>query len=104
VRQVLLQLRQKVPSARILLLGLTPRGGAPRDRLRVEASQVNQMLASCADGQTIWAATDIGQPLLDTEGMLSNTLSPDYLHFNAAGYERIAPGLDRWIDQVFGSP
>lgn len=101
IRQVLIQLRQKLPNTRILLLGLTPRGGAPWDKLRVEASQVNQMIGSCADGQTIWA-TDIGQPLLDAKGMLSNTLSPDYLHFNAAGYERIAPGLDHWIDQVFG--
>jgi lysophospholipase L1-like esterase len=101
VRQVLIQLRRKVPSARILLLGLTPRGGAPWDQLRIEASQVDQMIGSCADGQTIWA-TDIGQPLLDAKGMLSNTLSPDYLHFNAEGYERIAPGLDHWIDQVFG--
>lgn len=103
IRQVLIELRQRLPNARILLLGLTPRGGAPWDQLRVEASQVNQMIGSCADGQTIWA-TDIGQPLLDAKGMLSNTLSPDYLHFNAAGYERIAPGLDHWIDQVFGPP
>ena len=102
VRQVLIQLRQKVPSARILLLGLTPRGGAPWDQLRVAASQVNQMLGSCADGQTIWAA-DVGQGLLDEKGMLSNTLSPDYLHFNAAGYERIVPKLDPLIDQVFGA-
>lgn len=102
VRQVLIQLRQKVPSARILLLGLTPRGGAPWDQLRVEVSQVNQMLGSCADGQTIWAA-DVGQGLLDEKGMLSNTLSPDYLHFNAAGYERIVPKLDPLIDQVFGA-
>jgi lysophospholipase L1-like esterase len=102
VRQVLLQLRQKLPTTRTLLLGLTPRGGAPWDQLRVEASQVNQMLGPCADGQMIWA-TDIGQPLLDEKGMLSNTLSPDYLHFNAVGYERIALGLDHWIDQVFGA-
>lgn len=103
VRQVLIQLREKLPDTRILLLGLTPRGGAPWDRLRTEVSQVNEMIGSCADGQTIWA-TDIGQPLLDAKGMLSNTLSPDYLHFNAAGYERIAPELDRWIDRVFGPP
>ena len=101
IRQVLIQLRQKLPNTRILLLGLTPRGGAPWDKLRVDVSQVNQMIGSCADGQTVWA-TDIGQPLLDAKGMLSNTLSPDYLHFNAAGYERIAPGLDHWIDLVFG--
>lgn len=101
VRQVLIQLRQKLPNAHILLLGLTPRGGAPWDQLRVEASQVNQMLGSCADGQTIWAA-DVGQGLLDEKGMLSNALSPDYLHFNAAGYERIVPKLNPLIDQVFG--
>jgi lysophospholipase L1-like esterase len=103
IRQVLIRLRQKLPSTRILLLGLTPRGGAPWDQLRTEASQVNEMIGSCADGQTIWA-TDIGQPLLDAKGMLSNTLSPDYLHFNAEGYERIVPDLDHWIDQVFGAP
>jgi len=102
VRQVLLELRQKLPNARILLLGLTPRGGAPWDPLRIAVSQVNQMLGSCADGQMLWA-TDIGQPLLDAKGMLSQDLSPDYLHFNAAGYERIAPGLDQWIDKAFGS-
>jgi lysophospholipase L1-like esterase len=101
VRETLIRLRQKLPSTRILLLGLTPRGGAPWDPLRVAASQVNQMIGSCADGQTIWA-TDIGQPLLDAKGMLSPSLSPDYLHFNAAGYQKIAPGVDGWIDQVFG--
>jgi len=101
VRRVLIRLRQKLANTRILLLGLTPRGGAPWDQLRVAVSQVNQMIGSCADGQTIWA-TDIGQPLLDAKGMLSQEVSPDYLHFNAAGYERIAPGLNRWIDQVFG--
>jgi beta-glucosidase len=101
IRQVLIRLRQKLPNTRILLLGLTPRGGAPWDQLRVEASQVNQMIGSCADGQTIWAA-DIGGPLLDAKGMLSQSLSPDYLHFNAAGYGRLAPQLDALIDQIFG--
>lgn len=103
IRETLIRLRQKLPNARILLLGLTPRGGAPWDQLRVEASQVNQMIGHCADGQAIWGV-DIGQPLLDAKGMLSQSLSPDYLHFNAAGYERIVPELDKWIDQIFGKP
>ena len=103
IRATLIRLREKLPNTRILLLGLTPRGGAPWDQLRIDASKTNQLIGSCADGQTIWA-TDIGQPLLDAKGMLSNTLAPDYLHFSAAGYRRIAPELDKWIDQVFGSP
>ena len=103
IRQILIQLRQKLPNTHILLLGLTPRGGAPWDPLRIAASQVNQMIGSCADGQTIWA-TDIGGPLLDAKGMLSQSLSPDYLHFNAAGYERVVPQLDPLIDQLVGGP
>jgi lysophospholipase L1-like esterase len=101
VRAVLLHLRQKLPATRILLLGLTPRGAVPWDALRIAASQVNQMIGGCADGQTIWAS-DIGQPLLDAKGVLSQSLSPDYLHFSAAGYERLVPKLDPLIDQLLG--
>jgi lysophospholipase L1-like esterase len=103
IRAVLIRLRQKLPATRVLLLGLTPRGAVPWDPLRVAASQVNQMIGGCADGLKIWA-TDIGPPLLDAKGMLSRSLSPDYLHFSGAGYEKIAPGLDGWIDKVFGPP
>jgi lysophospholipase L1-like esterase len=103
VRQTLIMLRQKLPNSRIMLFGLTPRGAAPWDDLRVKAGQVNQMIGGCADGQAIWA-TDIGGPLLDAKGMLSNALAPDYLHFNAAGYERLAPQVDNWIDQLMGKP
>ena len=103
IRQVLIQLRQKLPNTHILLLGLTPRGGAPWDQLRIEVSQVNQLIGSCADGQAIWA-TDIGGPLLDAKGLLSQELSPDFLHFNAAGYERLVPQLDPLIDKLVGPP
>jgi lysophospholipase L1-like esterase len=101
VRAVLLRLREKLPGTRILLLGLTPRGAVPWDPLRIAASQVNQMIGGCADGQTIWA-TDIGQPLLDAKGMLSQSLSPDYLHFSGAGYQRLVPQLDPLIDKLLG--
>lgn len=103
VRQTLIKLREKLPNSKIMLFGLTARGAAPWDDLRVKASQVNQMIGSCADGQTIWAA-DIGGPLLDAKGMLSVTLAPDYLHFSAAGYEKLAPQVDNWIDQLAGKP
>ena len=37
---------------------------------------------------------DIGGVLLDSDGRLSKVLSPDLLHFNRTGYERLVPKLD----------
>ena len=101
VRQILVRLREKLPATRILLLGLTPRGATADDPLRQEALQVNQLIPSCADGSSIVYA-DVGGGLLEPNGVLPRALSPDLLHFNAAGYERIVPKLDPLIDRLFG--
>jgi beta-glucosidase len=103
IRAVLLRLRQKLPETRILLLGLTPRGATPDDPLRQEVGEVNKLIPSCADGATIVYA-DIGGGLLDRNGVLSKTFSPDLLHFNAAGYERVVPRLDPLVDRLLGLP
>jgi lysophospholipase L1-like esterase len=103
IRAVLLRLREKLPATRILLLGLTPRGATPNDPLRQLVVEVNKLIPRCADGKTIVYA-DIGGVLLDRGGVLSRTVSPDLLHFNGAGYERLAPKLDQLIDQLVGPP
>jgi beta-glucosidase len=103
IRAVLIRLRQKLPNTRILLLGLWPRGATPADPLRQEVGVVNHLIQSCADGGSIVYA-DIGGVLLDGKGVLSTTLSPDLLHFSAAGYERLAPKLDPLIDQLLAAP
>jgi lysophospholipase L1-like esterase len=99
IRATLLRLRQRLPATRILLLGLTPRGGSPADQLRIEAAQVNGLIQSCADGNMITYA-DIGGALLEPNGALLPTIAPDYLHFNAAGYSRIVPQLNPLIDRL----
>lgn len=103
VRRDLLQLREKLPNSRILLLGLWPRGATAEDHLRKEAAAVNKLIARCADGQAI-AYADIGGVLLEPDGVLSKQVSPDLLHFSAAGYERLVPKLDPLIDQLTGKP
>jgi lysophospholipase L1-like esterase len=101
IRATLLHLREKLPAARILLLGLWPRGATADDRLRQGVAQVNRLIPSCADGQAIVYA-DIGGVLLEPDGVLNKQLSPDFLHFNAAGYERLTPKLDPMIDRLVG--
>jgi lysophospholipase L1-like esterase len=103
IRAVLIQLRQKMPETRILLLGLWPRGAGPDDPLRQAAAQVNQLIRTCADDKAVVYA-DIGNVLLDVHGVLSKELSPDYLHFSGAGYARLAPKLDPLIDRLVGKP
>jgi lysophospholipase L1-like esterase len=103
VRAVLIRLRQKLPNTRILLLGLTPRGATANDPLRQEVGAVNNMIKTCADGAAIVYA-DIGGVLLDHDGVLSQTLSPDLLHFSGAGYKLLAPKLDPLIDQLLAAP
>ena len=101
IRADLARLREKVPAARILLLGLTPRGAAPDAKFRAPIREVNNMIRSCADGTSVTFA-DIGGVLLDSQGRLTPEISPDRLHFSRLGYERLMPKLDPLIDRLLG--
>jgi len=103
IRQTLVELRAKLPDTRILLLGLWPRGATAEDRLRQEVVEVNKLISACGDGQMITYA-DIGGVLLEPNGVLSRTVSPDLLHFTATGYERLVPKLDPLIDKLVAGP
>jgi lysophospholipase L1-like esterase len=99
IRANLLYLRQHLPRARILLLGLWPRGESPDARLRRATVAVNQLIETCGDNRAVVYA-DIGGVLLDPEGRLTPAISPDRLHFSALGYARLAPRLDALIDRL----
>jgi lysophospholipase L1-like esterase len=102
IRANLARLREKVPSARILLLGLWPRGGDPDSKFRAPIREVNNRIKTCGDDRTVFYA-DIGGVLLDPDGRLPKAISPDLLHFNRAGYERLVPKLDPLIDRLLAA-
>jgi lysophospholipase L1-like esterase len=93
------RLRERLPDARILLLGLLPREESPNAPLRTEVGAVNRLLATCDDGAAVTYA-DIGAVLLDGEGRVNPAISPDRLHFSALGYARLAQRLDPLIDTL----
>jgi lysophospholipase L1-like esterase len=103
IRAVLIKLRVREPTTRILLLGLWPRGATPSDPFRKKAEAVNKLIQRCGDNKTVFYA-DIGGVLLDARGELTRAISPDLLHFTAAGYARIAPLLDRLLDPLLAMP
>lgn len=103
IRADLLYLRERLPDARILLLGLWPRAVSPEAALRRGTVAVNKLIRRCGDNRTILYA-DIGGVLLDKSGELSREISPDLLHFSRAGYERLVPLLDPLIDGLLAPP
>src|SRR5205814_10268736 len=99
IRANLLKLRQRVPRADILLLGLWPREDVPHILQRHEIAAVNALISTCGDGIRVRYA-DLGGLLLDPSGKLSPQISSDRLHFSAQGYARLAPTLDALLDQL----
>jgi lysophospholipase L1-like esterase len=97
IRADLTYLRQHLPGARILLLGLWPREDVPR--LRPKIPEVNRLIQNCGDGQAVVYA-DLGGILLDAQRRLTREIAPDLLHLSRLGYERLAPKLDALIDNL----
>ena len=99
IRANLVLLRERLPEATILLLGLLPREQSPDAPLRRAAAKVNSLIRDCADGERIVYA-EIGDVLLDSDGRLSVAVSPDWLHFSERGYALLASSLEPVLDRV----
>jgi lysophospholipase L1-like esterase len=76
--------RQK-PEAKVLLLGLLPRGVRANDKFRDKIKEINKGLAGLADGKKV-RYLDAGAKFLDKGGDLVEEAMPDGLHPSAKGY------------------
>lgn len=94
-------LRQRLPDAKILLLGIFPRGttfSAQRGKLL----QVNQALAKLDDGQKVFFL-DIGAEFIEADGGISKAVMPDALHLSSRGYELWAAAMEPKLAQLLGT-
>jgi lysophospholipase L1-like esterase len=84
VGAIVLELRKDFPAAKILLLGIFPRG-TPGDVARRTVQDVNPIIAKLHDGQHVFYL-DIGAKFLDADGVLQPDIMADKLHPNEKGY------------------
>ena len=84
VGAVVLELRKDFPNAKILLLGIFPRGN-PGDPVRKIVLDVNPVIARLNDGQHVFYS-DIGAKFLDANDVLQPEIMADRLHPNEKGY------------------
>jgi beta-glucosidase len=85
-RLILEEFRRQQPGARVLLLGVFPRGEAADNPYRAAIREINAGLAGLADGEQV-VFMDIGEAFLDEDGTLPADVMPDGLHPNGQGYQ-----------------
>ena len=86
VTKIVESLRTKLPSTKVLLLGIFPRGAKADDPARGRINAINGRLAGLDDGKTV-KYLDIGDKFLAADGSLPKDVMPDALHPNEKGYE-----------------
>ena len=79
--------REKAPSAKIIVMGVFPRGASPeKNSHRVRIKEINTNLAKRCEGETAVTFLDIGDKLLEPDGTLSREIMRDLLHPTEKGY------------------
>ncbi len=82
---VVLELQKDFPNAKILLLGVFPRGGLD-EPVRATVKQINDIIKKLHDGKRVHYL-DIGTEFLDANGKIPEDVMADALHPSTKGYE-----------------
>lgn len=100
VEAIVQTLRTSLPDAKILLLGIFPRGATRNAVFRQRIRDVNQAIARLANRSAI-RYLDIGPRLLDPDGNLLADALPDGIHPSVKGYaiwaDAMQPELEAFI-------
>lgn len=92
-------IRRKLPKAKVLLLGVFPRGKEPTDPYRAQIKTINDAISKLDDGKKV-KYLDLGGTFLDEDGVLPADVMPDQLHPNAKGYEMWADAMEPVIGKM----
>jgi beta-glucosidase len=93
VKQVIEDLQKKLPSAKVLLLGILPRGDA-NNAYEPRIKHINSIIKTYADGNKV-KFLDMGPSFEDASGHIhENLYVPDKLHLSKEGYSVWAKTMD----------
>ena len=86
------QVQAKCPGAKIILMGIFPRGEKPEDPKRAVLREINALLAPLGQRPGV-TFLDITSHWLAADGSISKAIMPDFLHPNQKGYAVWAEAL-----------
>lgn len=93
IQAILTTLYTRLPSTKILLLGVFPRSASVDDPLRRANAALNDHIQAYADNQRVFFL-DLNRNFVDDQGHLSQDLMPDFLHLSERGYRVWADGME----------
>jgi N-acetylglucosamine-6-sulfatase len=93
IRLIVDLLRDRTPDAKILLLGVFPRGAKPTDKLRKINDSINEIIKTYDDGKHV-KYLDINEMFLTDDGTLPKEIMPDLLHPKEQGYRLWAQSIE----------
>jgi beta-glucosidase len=101
VLALLKEIHAQLPESKILLMPIFPRGNTPQDQGRLRNDEINEILKTYVDDQTVhWL--DIGHVFLNEDGTIKKDLMPDGLHPNLPGYRVWAEAMEPSIKKFLG--
>lgn len=92
ITAVVQEFQKRLPKAKILLLGVFPRGEKPGP-VRDKIAEVNQGIAKLNAPPRV-TYLDIGPKFLTPEGLITKDIMPDFLHPNEKGYRIWAEAME----------
>ncbi|MBN1832666.1 MAG: GDSL family lipase [Deltaproteobacteria bacterium] len=95
---VVLELKKDFPDAKILLLGIFPRG-TPNDPVRATVKEINEIISRLHDGDRVHYL-DIGSEFLDASGNIPEDVMTDALHPSTKGYEIWANAVKEPLEKL----
>ncbi|MCA9263856.1 MAG: GDSL family lipase [Planctomycetales bacterium] len=101
IKEIVQQLRQRLPETKILLLAIFPRGATTEDKLRKINDEINGIICHYADDEHVFYL-NINDTFLDDDGTLPKSVMPDLLHPNPQGYALWAEAMEPTIAKLLG--
>ena len=99
VRAIVGKLLTGLPHAKLLLLGIFPRGEQPDDPMRIAVKKATEEFSSLNDGKRVYFE-DIGYAFVRSDGVLRTLLMPDRLHLNSDGYDIWAKAIAPMVEKL----
>ena len=101
VEAIVKKLRTKLPTTKILVLAIFPRGADGNDEKRKVNIEANRSIAKLADGEMVHFL-DISGKFLNEDGTLSKEVMPDLLHLNEKSYTTWAQATEPKLKELMG--
>lgn len=102
ITAIVKEVQKRQPKAKVLLLGIFPRGAKANDGARAKNKLVNEIVSKLDDGGKTVKYMDIGDKFLDENKDLPKEIMPDALHPNAKGYQIWADAILPTVKEMMG--